>query len=473
MVTNEAPMRKNRISILLPLLSFICWQMAHSNGVEERIMVIPVEGEINKGMVYLVRRAIGEAEQSNARALVLHMNTNGGRLDATEEIMEELSHTTVETITYVDRKAFSAGAFIAVATRSIYMAPGSVIGAATPVLAGPQGPEKLSKSFEEKITSATRAMIRSAAAHNDHPVKVVEAMVDKDIEIPGIIDKGKLLTLTNEEAARSEIALSKGTYADVESMLTSRDVENAKIIRLQPLWSEKLAIFLTNSAISGILMMLGMLGLYLEFKTPGFGLPGIAGITALALFFWGHHIAGLAGFEEIVILFIGLFLLALEILVIPGFGMAGIGGILAVITAIFMAMIKRFPGTPVIPDLTELYKPLLSLSIGLVGTFLGGVALFRFLPGGGSRYGIILRANENRGEGFSSISRPLETLVGKHGVAITPLRPAGKARFGESLIDVITEGGYVDNQSALRVLAVEGARVIVEAVEEENEEQPI
>ncbi len=434
----------------------------------EQVFVIPVDGEINKGLVYLIRRGIKEAEASNARAIILNMNTNGGRLDATEDIMEELSHTSVGTITFVDRKAFSAGAFIAVATQHIYMAPGSVIGAATPVMLGPRGAREISESFEEKITSATRALIRTAAKRNNHPVKIVEAMVDKDVEIPNLISKGKLLTLTDEEAAEKKVGLSDGTVSSLEELLQKQGLAGAEIVKLKPLWSESLAIFLTNSIVSGLLMMLGLLGLYIEFKTPGFGLPGILGILALALFFWGHHVAGLAGFEELIILSLGLFLLAVEIFVIPGFGITGLVGILAIFLAILMSMVRHIPGTPIIPDFAKLTQPLISMTIGVLGSFLGGIFIFRFMPKTSAGYRIILTADEKRAAGYAATSKPLERLIGQEGVAITKLRPAGKAKFGEEIIVVVTEGDFLEQGCRIRVLKVEGGRVVVAAAREEK-----
>ncbi len=434
----------------------------------EQVFVIPVDGEINKGLVYLIRRGIKEAEASNAKAIILNMNTNGGRLDATEDIMEELSHTSVGTITFVDRKAFSAGAFIAVATQHIYMAPGSVIGAATPVMLGPRGAREISESFEEKITSATRALIRTAAKRNNHPVKIVEAMVDKDVEIPNLISKGKLLTLTDEEAAEKKVGLSDGTVSSLEELLQKQGLAGAEIVKLKPLWSESLAIFLTNSIVSGLLMMLGLLGLYIEFKTPGFGLPGILGILALALFFWGHHVAGLAGFEELIILSLGLFLLAVEIFVIPGFGITGLVGILAIFLAILMSMVRHIPGTPIIPDFAKLTQPLISMTIGVLGSFLGGIFIFRFMPKTSAGYRIILTADEKRDAGYAATSKPLERLIGQEGVAITKLRPAGKAKFGEEIIVVVTEGDFLEQGCRIRVLKVEGGRVVVAAAREEK-----
>lgn len=448
------------LALAIPLLA-LSSPARPAGAAAGTVIVVPIDGEISKGLVYLVRRGIREAEKEKAKALIIEMNTNGGRLDATEEIMQELSHTPVRTITFVDRKAFSAGAFIAVATSRIYMTPGGLIGAATPVMIGPGGAKELSKSFEEKITSATRAMVRAAAKKNGHPFAIVEAMVDRDVEIPGLSEKGKLLTLTSEEAAEEGVGLSAGTVSTIGEILEKQGLAGARVVRLDPLWSESLALLLTNSVVSGLLLMLGMLGLYIEFKTPGFGLPGILGLAALAVFFWGHRVAGLAGSEEIILLLLGFLLLAVEIFIIPGFGVVGVGGIVCVFLAIFLSMIKRFPGGPILPDAGQLVEPLVSMAIAIVGSFTGAVLLIRYLPRTGALHGIILTAEESRTGGYSSTRRSLDGFIGRTGLAVTDLRPAGKARFGEDLIDVVTEGDYLDSGSAIVVLKVEGGRVVV------------
>ena len=298
-------------------------------------MIIPVKGEINKGLSYLITRSIEKAGSLNADTIILEIDTNGGRLDSTEEIMQTLLSCKQRTIAFVNTKAFSAGAYIAVSCDAIYMAPASVIGAATPVSLSPTGNvQETSSSFEEKITSGTVGLIKTAAQHKGHPDNIVSAMVDRDVVIDGIIEKGKLLTLTDTEAKKENIGLSLGTVKNISELLTKENMQEYNQIKYTLTWAEEVSLFLTNSAVSGILMMMGFMALYIEFKTPGFGLGASVAAVCFILFFWGHLIAGLAGVEELILFVIGIILILLEIFVIPGFGITGILGIIAIFVSL-------------------------------------------------------------------------------------------------------------------------------------------
>jgi len=279
-----------RTPIYTIIMSLFLWFYASFSFAQSanNVVVVPIKGEINKGLIYILHRGLKEAEAINASIVILEIDTNGGRLDATEEIMQMLLASPMKTISYINTKAFSAGAFIAVATDTIYMAPASVIGAATPVSISPTGGvQGTSNSFEEKITSGTMALIKTAAQHKGHPDRIVSAMVDRDIEIEGIIAKEKLLTLTNIEAEQDSVNLSRGTVKTIEELLNKEGVVDPIVTYIIPSWSEDLAILVTNSGVAGILMMIGMMGIYLEFKTPGFGLGGMMALLCFALFFWG------------------------------------------------------------------------------------------------------------------------------------------------------------------------------------------
>ena len=224
------------------------------------VYVIPIKGEIEKGLTWVVQRGIREAERNHARAIILNMDTPGGRVDATQDIMDMLSHTTIPTYTYVNPRAFSAGAYISAATRHIYMAPGGIIGAATPISISPLGgAAKMPESVEEKMTSALRATIAAAAEKNGHPVKIMEAMVDRDVEIPDVIEEGKLLTLTAKEAKSSSIALSEGTEKDLAGLLKAAGMEDAPLVRIKITPAETLSRFITSSLITILLLRRGRL----------------------------------------------------------------------------------------------------------------------------------------------------------------------------------------------------------------------
>ena len=434
------------------------------------VYILPVEGEIEKGLVWVIDRGIEEAEAAGARVIILHMNTNGGAASATEAIMELLTRTDIPTYTFVDIRAFSAGAYIAVATDHIYMAPGSMIGAATPIASSPLtgGAAKLDEATAEKITSAFRAMIASTAEQKGHPVEVMEAMVDRDVEIPDLIEKGKLLTLTNKRAVA--VGLSEGTVEDLDHLLDIIGLADAPRETIEITPSEKLARFITGSMVTVLLLLGGLAGIYFEIKTPGFGLPGILGITCLALFFFGHNVAGLAGYEEIVLFAVGLTLLFIELFITPGFGLLGSAGVLCLIIS-FIAAMGKGPifSAPTIVN-PNYYRGFSNFGAALLGLLLIILLTYRFVFVRSSPLykKFVLTAEEKRVDGFSSAEIGLSRLIGSQGTAITKLRPAGKAKFGDQPVNVVSRGEFIKAGETVEVIKVDGNRVVVAAVKNER-----
>ena len=431
------------------------------------IYVLPIEGEIEKGLTWVVRRGVREAEQAGAEAIVVVINTDGGRADATREIMEYLLRSKVPAYSYIDSRAFSAGAYIAVATSRIYMAPASMIGAATPVAAIPgAGPVAMDPAVEEKITSAFRALIASTAEQQGHPVKIVEAMVDRDVEIKGVIEKGKLLTLTNKQAESEEVGLSQGTVESLEALVARLGFEDARTVLVQTTWAEVLARFLTRSLITSLLLMGGLAGIYFEIRTPGIGLPGLLGVSCLVLFFFGHYIAGLAGYEEIVIFLLGAVMLAIELFVTPGFGLLGGAGI-ACLLASFISAMGRGPffsrGTFFSP---EYFSALANLGLALVGFVLVILFSYRFgfTPASPFYKRMVLTADQ--ADGYN-VSRPeLTGLLNRRGTTLTKLHPAGKARIRDETVDVVSRGEFIEAGAPVEVIEATGWRVVVRPVKD-------
>jgi len=432
------------------------------------VYVVEIHEDISHNTTFLIRRALREAEAAKASAVVLDMETNGGRVDATEEIIKLLEHSPVKTYTYVNPKAFSAGAFIASATDRIYMAPGSVIGAATPVMLAPgAGAQALPKSYEEKITSAMRALIRSTAEAKGHNPAVFEAMVDADLglKVGGtqISPKGKLLTLTNEEAAREygeppQPLLSAGTVNDVSALVSTAGLHAAKLVEVKPYGFEVLARWI--SVISPLLILVGFVAIWAELKAPGLGLGTAVAVVAFGLFFLGYFAAGLAGWEEVVLFVLGAMLLALEIFVIPGFGVAGIAGILLIVAALLLAMVERWPGQTW-PDWPQWQAALTRLGLGLGGALAVGAWLLRWLPKTSVFQRLELAATLGAADGYTTATAQAELPLGAPGVAETVLRPAGKGRFADRLVDVVTEGDFIAKGERIKIVAVLGSRVVV------------
>ena len=449
------------VLLLIGASYFCAAQEDTAGGTAGLVYVVPIEGEIERGLTYFIKRSVKEAEKYGARALIVHMDTNGGEFSATETIMDTLLDTSVETYTFVDKKAFSAGAFIAVATKHIYMAPASVIGAATPIAVGPTGgPVELSEAVEEKITSGIRALIGAAAEKNGHPRDIVEAMVDRDVEVKGVIEKGKLLTLTSKEAESEKVGLSEGTVENIDELVEK--IGGGRVVRAEISMSEKVARIITSSAVRSILLMLGLLGIYVEVKTPGFGLGGTVALLCFSLFFFGHYIAGLAGLEELLLFVVGVILLSIEIFLIPGFGITGLLGIGCILISFVLAMteIETIPGIPWWSQ-KQYENALYVIGVAIFGSISLAFLILRFFLPKTPLWGkIALEDAELKDEGFSVVS--FEKFLGRKGLSQTVLRPSGKAVFEGELLDVVTEGEMVPKGTQVKVIRVEGNRIVVE-----------
>jgi membrane-bound serine protease (ClpP class) len=451
------------------LCSLLVSTLAAASAAAQTVCVISIHEDITHNTLYLVRRGLREAETKKADAVVLDLDTNGGRVDATEKIIRLLERAPMKTVTFVNQKAYSAGAFIAAGTEEIYMAPGSVIGAATPVMLVPGGtPQELPKAYQEKISSALRALIRAVAQENGHNPDVFEAMVDADKELVldghTISEKGKLLTLTNEEAARSygdppKPLLSAGTVSDLQQLLQRIGLAGAARHEVRPHGLEVLGRWIT--AVSPLLILVGFLALYIEMQSPGIGVAALVAVICFGIYFIGHFIAGLAGWEEALLFCIGLILLAVEVFLLPGFGVSGVLGLAAIVVALVLAMAERWPGGPVLPSWPQLQLPLLKVGAGLFGAMIAALLLGRYLPRTSLLKKFELAAATSAAEGYTASAGAARSLLGATGVAETVLRPSGKGRFADRLLDVVTEGEWIEKGEPIRIVAVEGARVVV------------
>lgn len=431
--------------------------------------VIPVDGVIEQSLLYIVRRGVKEAEGSGAGAIVLVMDTWGGRLDATEQIVRLLLGVKIPTYTYVKGKAISAGAIIAMATDEIYMAPGSVIGDAMPVMVTPfGGAQEMSEALEEKGVSGVAALIRTAAQQKGHSPDVAEAMVRRGmkLEIGGkvISEEGHLLTLTNVEAGEpageeGKALLSAGTVESLDAMLQKTGLSDGKLVEMRVTGVEKTARFIER--LSPLLLAAGLLGLYLEFKTPGFGLIGITGIACLMVFFWGHHIAGLAGMEELLLFMLGCALLFVEIFFIPGFGFVGVTGIALIAVSVISAMVPQVRGISWQEFVRDVMKAFEGFGLAAILALAGALVLGRFLPRSSPFKRLMLFAEEKHKAGFSAAARA-GVEVGAVGQALSALRPSGIGVFGESRFDVVADGEFIEQGLAIRVTGVSGSRITVE-----------
>jgi membrane-bound serine protease (ClpP class) len=394
-------------------------------------------------------------------------------VDVTEEIIGILGKFPGDTLTYVNTKAFSAGAFISIGTKKIYMAPGSVIGAAAPIMMSPGGTgvEKMPETMELKITSGISALMRACAEKNGYNKDVIEAMIDKNKEltVDGVVlnEKGRILTLTNTEAERkygnpAMPLLSSGTFASLDELLEHLGAGKAEQIKILPLGAETIARWINS--ISPILLIIGMLGLYIEFKTPGFGLPGIVGISAFALYFLGGYVAGLAGLEWAALFIVGLIMVLLELLFFTGTLILGLAGAFLMLLSLIMGTVDFYPGSPAIPSMPELQLPLRSLALAMLGTVIGIFALIKLLPHT-SLYGHMVSTSVSAEASDTEAEQKKNSQLGWVGVAMSPLRPGGKARFEDAVLDVVTQGDMIEPGTRVRIIGHSGTEALVERAE--------
>jgi membrane-bound serine protease (ClpP class) len=436
---------------------------------QKRVYILPIRADIDSPLVYLVRRGVKEAIEAKADLLILDMETNGGRIDKTEEIIDILGKFKGETVTYVNDRAFSAGAFISVATQKIFMKPASVIGAAAPVMAAPGGGiQDVPSTMKAKITSAVRALVRKTAEKNGYNLDVIEAMIDdtKELTIDGKVlnKKGEILTLTDTEAAAEygnppKPLLSSGTVESLDALIDKLGYKGAQVTAIKETGAEKLGSWLNT--ISPILLIIGMVGIYIEFKTPGVIVPGIVGVIAFLLYFVGLHVAALSGMEWVIVFVIGLALVISEFFVHPGVVIPGIIGAILILVSLVMAMVDMYPGMPAMPDFSQLVVPLRNVMIAIIISVVIMMLLATVLPQT-SLYRPLISTSASGviSEKQSLVDQALR--VGQKGVAISNLRPGGKAQFGNDIIDVITQGEMIAKGQGVRIIGHSGTDAIVE-----------
>jgi membrane-bound serine protease (ClpP class) len=425
------------------------------------VYVVPVEGVIDLGLAPFIQRVLDEATAAGAAAVVLEINTFGGRLDAAVQIRDALLSARIRTLAYVNRRAISAGALIGLAAEQLVMAGGGTIGAATPVQAGQPGAAAL--PVAEKTVSYVRKEFRATAESRKRPPLVAEAMVDADVAIRGIVEKGKLLTLTTEEALRHKVADFRADT--LEGALQATGLGGAELRRAAPNWAENLVRFVTHPVVSSLLISVAMLGIIIEIRTPGFGVPGALGVTSLALFFWGHWLVQLAGWEELLLAGAGVLLVALELLVIPGFGVAGVLGIVALLASLVLTLVGA--GDTAATILVAAGRVVFALLFAL----LASLVLLRFMPRLPFGRRLILQRGLAAADGYAAAPEGDAHWLGRTGRSWSPLRPAGIAEIDGQRVDVVSDGELIDAGEFIEVIRVDGNRVVVRRPTRDNHKE--
>ena len=501
---------KRRIfSGILILLGSLSWLVAVSSD-DALVYVINIRNEIGNGLRVYIDNGIKEASEAEADAIIFDVHTPGGAVGAARDIIDAIQRTELPTIAYVNTEAISAGAMISLSCDQIVMRNGGAIGDSAPVSI--QGEE-----LNEKAVSYIRGKIRATAERGGRNPDIAAAMVDKRLYLVRFMDgqivtlreeeyierkdlgeemeiiaaggpEGELLTLTTEEAL--EYNLADEVADSVEDLLALYQIvevdgerkaltvdgtaqkrlefgdDNVKVVKslkdatqeaVLVTVADRFVFFVTSPIISGLLLTLGGLGLFVEIRTPGFGVPGIAGLTCLGLFFWGHRLLNISADYAAIAFIIGVALLLIELFVIPGFGIAGIAGIGLMLGSVFFVFRSAY----------KFETAMFTLSSSIILAFALAIALSYLLPRTRAWSHLVLSAAMDSGSGFHSAPREdFQVYVGKTGIALTPLRPAGTVRVDDARLDVVTAGDFIVRDTPVKIINVEGSKIFVEAIDE-------
>jgi membrane-bound serine protease (ClpP class) len=464
---------------LLQLFSFLLVYAATCRAVEDvphrpslepktvRVVTIRVHDQIGSAIHYIIRRGLKEAIEEKADVVVLDIKTPGGSLDSTLKILEAIGQFPGTTIAYVNNEAMSAGAFISAVTSEIWFTPDGVIGAAAPV--GANG-EDIDKTMKLKVVSYLKARMRALSEGRGYRGQVISAMIDDDVELKidekVIKQKGELLTLTATEASKtygepSQPLLAAGIAKNLDELLEKKFGARGFTARhIETTWSERLAVVLDR--VSPLLLGLGMLALFIEFKTPGFGFFGIAGITLLAIVFLGNFAAGLSGHEPMLVFLLGLVLIAVELFFFPGSVAFAVAGLVLMFGSLLWSMADIWPNQPVTFSGEMFAVPMQKLLLAFVVS--GGLLalIYRYLPHGWI-WNRLAVGGAVRGAGVPpQVIEEKDALVGRTGVAVTSLFPSGQVEIDGRRFEAKLEVGFAEAGTAVRVLKRTDFGVVVE-----------
>lgn len=425
-------MRYLRIFMVCMIISVLTYNPIVANAQQQHVVVVNIKGEIDGSQVALVNRAVMEAESSQAVAIIIEMDTFGGLVDSAVKIRDMISQTPIQTICYIKNRAWSAGALIAISHKHIAIAPGGSIGAAEPI------------PTTEKTIAALKAEFAATANKSGRNVRVAEAMVDKTVGFPGYAEPGQILALTDYQA--KEVGYADISAANRSEVITYYGLSNYEIKEYSLGWAEKLAGWLSDPTVKSLLLSVIFLAVFTEIKTAGMGVAAFVGLVAALLFFGSQWLTGLAGWFELILFVSGVLLMLIE-LFIPGFGFWGISGISCILVSVFLTL-----GSDV--------AALSLLAISLVVAVVVFLLIIKFLPSSQLWDKMILKDSETKQDGFSS-SYDYSNYVGKEGIVITLLRPAGLVDIDGVQIDVVSEGQYIEQGTRVKVVSVNGSRILV------------
>ena len=421
---------------------------------------VPIEGTIDLGLPPFIQRTLEDAESNEATAVIFDINTFGGRVDAATQIKDAILGADILTIAFINRRAISAGALISLSCEKIYMTGGGLIGAATAV-------DMTGKKGSEKVISFMREEMASTAEKRGRSKEIARGMVDEELTFTHLViggdsikvddiegrKDGKLISLTTEQALKYKIA--DGTAENMEALLDSLGYSSVQTIETTENWSEAIVRFLTNPVVASLLTTFGFLGILFELQSPGWGIPGFVGLACLILSLSASYIAQLATMSDMLFVLTGLALILLEVLVIPGFGIAGLGGIGLMIYGLYLLLLPDIPvGEEVLGQAMD------GFLIGIVGAIIGLVLLAKLMIKTKFWEQLTAPDTQKKEDGYSN-TLGWESLQGETGIADTDLHPSGWVRVKDQRIFVVSEGEFIEEGKEIKILSVDGNRVLV------------
>ena len=419
---------------------------------QKKVFVFDIKDDIDPRMNRQVRLALEDAEAKNADMIIIHMDTYGGAVNDADDIRTMVLETKIPIHVFIDKDAASAGALIAIACDSIYMAPGASIGAATVVMGG--GGE----AAPDKYQSYMRSMMRSTAEAKGRDPKIAEAMVDEKLVVEGVSEAGTVVTFSVSEAIAN--GFSEGLVNSIEEIVERQGITDFKIIRYEVSAIEQVIAFFLNPAVSGFLILIIFAGIYFEIQTPGVGFPIAASVIAMILYFIPYYLTGLAGNWEILVFIIGIVFLAVEIFVFPGFGIFGVLGILGILTGLTLGMLPNdafdFTYVPSGDLFTALLTVILSAVIAVMLIFYLAPKVNQW----GAFSSIALATTFTKAEGYTS-SFYSDQMVGKEGITHTRLMPSGKIMIEDEMYDAYSRGEFIDRGERIIVISTQGTSLRV------------
>ena len=428
------------------------------------IYQININDEINSKTWIYTQQGFAEANALQADMILIHLNTYGGEVLYADSIRTTILNSKIPVVAFIDNNAASAGALISIACDRIYMRKGSSFGAATVVSGtdGKQMPDKYQSYMRATMRSTAEAQGKDSVGNWKRNPLIAEAMVDDRTIIPNLIDSGKTLTFTTEEAMKN--GYCEGTAETVEDVLLQEGYkQDAYTLQVyEPSILDNLKGILTNTFFQSILIMLIIGGIYFELQTPGIGFPLAAAAVAAILYFAPLYIDGLAASWEIIVFVIGVILIILEIFVIPGFGVAGISGILCVILGLTTSLIDNvnfnFEGVA----MPQLGSALFTVMLGLLLAFAAIIYLTWKIGTKGIFRKLALEATQETASGFVGVPTEQIMLVGKSGITTTDLRPSGKVDIEGKRYDAIADGGlFISKQTAVKIISYKSGQIYV------------